>query len=505
MPGQDPLLPENAQGIKTPRLFTPPLVELTPATSYGFEVVSYARDILEMPLDPWQEEAAIRAGELLPDGRPRFRTVLILVARQNGKTHLVKVLTAWWLFKAKAKVVLGLANTLSYAKRIWQDVVDIAHDNPALAVQLADKPVRKAIGEECLTTMYKTEYRIAAANRNAGRSLTVHRLIADELREHRNWDAWNAATNAMNAVADAQAVAITNQGDDQGVVLDALRASALEYIETGIGDPHLGLLEWSAPDGADPEDLAALAQANPNLGRPGHGVQVRPLLGTAARVKAAGGIELAGYRTEVMCQRVRLLDPAIEPDCWHACGTDAPLDLAQHRGRVCLCLDISLAGDHATLVAAAVVDKLVHVEVVNAWSGFGCTRLVRQQLPELVAKVRPRQLGWLPSGPAAALTADLTDSRARNWPPRGTELVEIRGEVTAVCMGLADLVRVKGLRHPDDPMLNSHVASAQKLTRGDAYTFRRMGVDAIDGAYSLAGAVHLARMLPPPRPPARAL
>lgn len=496
------MLPENVRGIKTPRLFTPPLVELTPATSYGFAVITYARDILETPLDPWEEEAVIRAGELLPDGRPRFRIVLILVARQNGKTTLARVLTLWWLFKAKAAVVLGLANTLTYAKLQWQKVVDIAQTNQTLALQLADKPVRKAISEECLTTAAGCEYRIAAANRNAGRSLTVHRLVADELREHRNWEAWNAATYAMNAVPDAQAVCITNQGDDTGVVLDSLRAQALEYIETGQGNPRLGLIEWSSPDGADPCDLAALALANPNLG-----IRIDPdaLLGAAIGAKAAGGKELAGFRTEVMCMRVRLLDPAIDPDCWEACATKEPLDLAQHRGRVALCLDISMAGDHATLVAAAVVDKLVHVEVVGAWSGYGCTRLVRQQLPERVAKVRPRQLGWLPSGPAAALTADLTESRVRGWPPRGTELVEIRGEVTAVCMGLADLVRVKGASQPDDPMLNSHVASAQKLPRGDAYAFRRMGVDAIDGAYALAGAVHLARMLPPPRPPARAI
>lgn len=484
-------------GVQTPRLFTPPLVDLTPATSYGFDVINFARDILELPLDPWQREAAMRLGELLPDGRPRFRTVLILVARQNGKTLLAQVLILYWLFKAKTKTVLGLANTLAYAKRIWSDVVAIAQDNQILNVQLADKPVRLAIGEECLTTLYKTEYRIAAANRNAGRSLTVHRLIVDELREHRTREAWDAATNAGNAVRDFQAVCISNQGDDTGVVLDALRATALQYIETGEGDSRLGLFEWSAPDGADPCDLSALAQANPNLT---HRIDPDALMGAAMRAKAAGGKELAGFRTEVLCQRVRLLDPAIDPDCWERCGTDLPLDLALHRDRVVLCLDVSLNGDHATLIAAAVIDGLVHVEVAAAWSGFGCTQLVRRELPELVERIGARQLGWLPNGPTASLTADLTASRSRGWPPRGTELVEVRGEVTAVCMGLAEQVTTIALRHPDDPVLNAHVAAAQKLYRGgDSYTFRRQS-DPIDGTYALAGAVHLARTLPPPRP-----
>lgn len=499
MAGTEVFLSPEVRGVCQPRLYTPPLVELSPQTSYGFEVISFAKHILEMPLDPWEEQAVIRAGELLPDGRPRFRTLLILVARQNGKTTLAKVLTLWWLFKAKAQVVLGLANTLAYAKRSWSDVVSIAQRIPVLQMQLASKPVRLAIGEECLTTAHGCEYRIAAANRNAGRSLTVHRLIVDELREHKNREAWDAATNAMNAVRDAQTICITNQGDDTGIVLDALRASALEYIETGIGDPRLGLLEWSAPDGADPCDIDALAQANPNLG---YRIDPDALMGAAMRAKAAGGKELAGFRTEVMCQRVRLLDPAIEPDSWEGCATDKPLDLASHRDMVVCCLDLSLDGSHATLVAAAMVNGLVHVEAVRTWNGFGCTQMVRQELPELIAKVRPRQLGWFPAGPAAALTADLSASRARAWPPRGTELVEVRSEVTAVCMGLSELVRTVGLVHPDDPLLNAHVAAAQKLYRGDAFAFRRQGVDPIDGAYALAGAVHLARMLPPPRPPA---
>lgn len=493
---------KEVRGYRNPRLFTPPLVELTPETSYGYDVIAFARDILETPLRDWQQEAVIRAGELLPDGRPRFRTVLILVARQNGKTLLARVLILYWLFHKQKETILGLANTLAYAKRVWYEVVDEAQNNDALAVRLPDKPVRLAIGEETLKGPNGCQYRIAAANRNAGRSLTVHRLVVDEIREHRSRDAWSASTNAMNAVSDAQTIAISNQGDDQGVLLDELREAALAYIEFGEGDYRLGLLEWSAPDGCDLTDLDGLAQANPSLN---DGLDLDAVMGAALRAKAAGGKAAADFRTEVLCQRVKLIDPAIDPDRWLACRAAQPVDLAEHRGRVCLALDVSMDGSHASLVAAAVIDGMVHVEVVQSWNGYGCSRMVRKELPELVAKIHPKQLGWLPSGPAAALTADLAESRARNWPPRSVELVEIVGEIVSVAMGLCDLVRVEGLRHPDDPMLNAHVGSAQKLPRGDAYAFRRIGADAIDGAYALAAATHLARMLPPPRPPARAL
>jgi len=478
-----------------PRLWTPPLRELTPDTSYGFDVVDFARDVLLMPLDAWQEWLVIHLGELLEDGRPRFRTVLVLVARQQGKSHLARVLTLYWMFVDQVPLVLGLNATLSYAKEQWAMVCETATGNEWLAEELPRNAIRYTIGEECLRTSTGSRYKIAASNRKAGRSLTIDRVLADELREMHTWDAWNAAENAMNARRYAQLVAITNQGDDTAVVLDALRGPALEHIETGAGDQRLGLFEWSSPMGSDPCDLEALAMACPDLG---NRTDPDALLGKGLRAKLAGGAELASFRTEVMCMRVDLLDPAIDPDRWKACATAAPLDLATVRDRVALCLDVSLDGSHAALLAAAEVDGLVHVDVVKAWSGYGCTKAVRAELPALVTKVKPRVIGWFPNGPAAVLTADMAKKRSPRWPPRRVKVEELKEEMTAVCMALPALVEGNEIRHADDPMLNAHNGSAQKLMRSNGtWVYQRAGTGPIDGTYALAGAVHLARTLPP--------
>lgn len=481
-------------GSTTPRLWTPPLVELTPETSYGYDVIAFADEVLGQPLDPWQEWLAIHLGELLPDGRPRFRIVLVLIARQQGKSHLGRVLTLYWQFVERVPLILGTSTTLAYAKEQWTMCCDLAQGNEWLRADLGPKPVRAAIGEEELRTAHKARYKIAAANRRAGRSLTVHRLILDELREHSTWDTWNAGVNATNAVPGAQVVAFSNMGDDTSIVLDALRGAALEYVETGIGDRRLGIFEWSAPPGADPTDLGALAMACPDLGRR---TDPDALLGAAMRAKRAGGLELSGFRTEILCQRVHQLDAAIDPDLWLAAGTDEPIDLAQHRQAVALCLDVSMAGDHATLMAAAVVDGRVHLDVVRAWDGFGCTRQVRAELPGIVRDVKPRALGWFPAGPAAVLAADLADRRAAGWPPRRVTVEEIRGDIGAVCMSLAEQVATGALAHPRDPMLDKHISAATKLKRGDQWVFGRQGAGPVDGAYAAAGAVHLARTLPP--------
>lgn len=455
--------------------------------------------MLTAPLDPWQRWAAIHLGELLPDGRPRFRVVLILAARQNGKTLIGTTLLAYWLAIETVPLVLGTSTDRKYAKRTWSAICEQFRTNPHLSRLLPPNAIRLTLGEETLRTLDGAEYIFAANNGNAARSTTLHRWLCDELREHTDWACWASATNAMNAVPDAQVVVLTNQCDESGVVLDSLRGAALGHLETGNGDPRLGLFEWSSPDGSAPDDPAALAQANPNLGRR---VDVDALLGAAARAKAAGGQELTEYRTEVQCMRVHQMDPAIDPAAWRECATTDPVNLAEHRQRVALAFDVSLDGMHATAVVAAKLDARVHVEVVGAWSGTGCTRALRTELPALVERIRPRRVAWYPGGPAAVVAADIAERKGqRGWTPRGTTVEAITTEGAATAMGLADLVLAGELIHPDDDLLAAQVASAGKLWTGDRWTFTRRGRHPVDGVYALAAACHTARTLPPPLAP----
>lgn len=492
-------------GSTTPRLWTPPLRELvpatldgegnviTPATTDGFDQIEFARDMLGRPLDPWQEWLAIHAGELLPDGRPRFRIVLVLVARQNGKTELLVVLSLFWQFADAWPLILGTSTKLDYAKESWLKAVKLAERSPELDGSRPARWKRETNGEQESWTVEESRHKIATSNEEGGRSLTIDRLVLDELRQHHDYSAWDAAEPAASPM-HAQIWALSNAGDDRSVVLNDLRESALEFIETGKGDPRLGLFEWSAEEDADPQDIRALAQANPNLGR-----RKDPdvLLANAARAKAKGGQALTGFRTEQMCIRVKHVDPAIDPGAWKRCLDIG--DLAAVRSRVALCLDLAPDGLHATLAAAAVLeDGRTRVEVVAAWDGAGCTDKLRGDLPGLLARVRPQVLGWLPGGPAAALAADLADRKRPGWPPKGVTVAEIKGEAAAVCMGFAEQVTTGKVAQSDDPLLNGHIGGAEKLKRGDVWVFSRKGGGHCDAAYAAAGAVHLARTLPPP-------
>lgn len=484
-------------GRREPRIWTPPLRDLhDPDASWGHDFIDFCAEI-GWPLDLWQQWLAVHLGELFPDGSPRFRKAIILVARQNGKTVFTRLLILYWMWIERVPEILGTSTDRAAAKRSWIKVVRMAEESDILSEALPARHTALQIGEEDFWNDLGSHYRFAAPTRRAGRGDTLHRALLDELREHRNRDTWDAVIPAMGAVADALVVCISNEGDLESVVLHEEYDAALSYLETGEGDPRTFLAAWSSPSGADPTDLEALAYANPNLG---DRISADALLGEAITAKRAGGETLLRFRIERMCQRVDMLDPAIDPDAWRDCGTDSPLDLAQHRRQVALAFDVSLDGQHATLAAAAVLDGLVHVEVVAKWQGWGATKALRAELPALVAKIKPRVLVWLPGGPAAAVAAALAEKRGQ-WPPRRVEVAEVRGEVPAICMGLAEVVASGELRHPRDEMLNAHVAQTQRLIRGDQWVFARRDSGPIDGTYAAAAAVDAARTLPAPPPP----
>lgn len=486
-------------GSITPRLWTRPLRPLTPETSYGFRVIWFAAYILGEPLDPWQQWAVIHLGELLEDGRPRFRQLLLIVARQQGKTHLCKVLALYWLFVERQRMVFGTSTDLEQAKEAWEFAVDLALETPALAARVPNgaRGVRRGNGQLTLSTTDRCRYRIGAANRKGGRGKSIDRAIGDELREQHTWDAYNAAAYAMNARPYAQTVYISNQGDAKSVVLASLRSSAIDGV-----DPRLGILEWSAPEGSHPNDPRAWAAAMPQLGRR---QPADVVAGMAARVAKPGAdpAEVAGFMTEALCMAVPRLDPAIDPFGWSECCD--PGDLADARDRLAACIDLNPAGDHATLAVAAVLaDQRARVETVKEWTGPGAAAALERELPGWVEKLRPRVLGWFPNGPAAAVAAKVADRRkqgVRNWPPPGVTIAAIKAETPAVCMGLAKEVSARTMVHSGQEMLDAQVRDAEKLWHGsNVWVFTRKGGN-VDAAYAGAGAVHLARTLPAPPPP----
>ena len=277
-------------GHEVPRVYTPPLRELTPETSLGFEVVEFAETDLHLALLPWQKWLFVHALETVdqPDGswRFRFRTVLVLVARQNGKSLMGMVLALYFLYCLDAALVLGTAQDLDQATEVWEGAVELAQDNELLLAAI--EQVYRGNGNKTLRLTNRRRYKVAAATRKGTRGKTSNLVLMDEIREHQNFNAWSAASKTIKAVANGLVWCMTNAGDALSVVLRHLRIQA----HRAIGDPDgivaalgesqveptaeereameaalssIAIFEWSAEPGCSIWDRSAWAQANPSM------------------------------------------------------------------------------------------------------------------------------------------------------------------------------------------------------------------------------------------------
>jgi hypothetical protein len=344
------------KGVEMPRLFTPPLAPLTPENSDGFACIAFAERILKLVLLPWQKWLLIHALELLPDKTYRFRIVVCLVARQNGKTMVMKVLALWHIFARRSKLVIGTAQELSLSERSYQEALEMVEDIPELADEIA--PVGSGQRSNQRGQKYFRlkrefgggEYVVKAANRKA-RGTSADLVLLDELREHTNWEAWAAVSKTIRARASAQVWALSNAGDMTSVVLRHLRAMGhralgwpdgeldteslelpdMEEFEAEFDDYNLedfeelsefedsssiGLFEFSASPTTHPRDPMGWIQANPSLNWTEY---VRDAITTRVLLSDLQTEPPGVFDTECLCRWVKILGHGpFEPGVWKA-------------------------------------------------------------------------------------------------------------------------------------------------------------------------------------------
>lgn len=298
-------------GVTEPRVFTPPMRKLTEETSLGFACIEYARTVLGKTLYPWQEWALIHSleivGELGGDWSFRFRTVLFLISRQNGKTVLSEVIASFFLNVLQVDSVFGTSLSLDKAEEVWEAVINDQESIPELSSSI-DR-ISRTNGNKRLILTGLRQYKVGAPTRRAGRGDSNDLVMLDEVREHRDWETWSAAAASINAKPNGLIVCFSNAGDPDSVVLRQLRAQAIgknDDFGGNVDGSTLGLFEWSAPDGAATDDIEALAQANPAMG---YG-----LLTERALMANRQTFPENKFRSECMCQQVETILPAPFPD-----------------------------------------------------------------------------------------------------------------------------------------------------------------------------------------------
>ena len=413
---------------------------------------------MKRPLFRWQRWLVIHALELLPDGRPRFRQVVVLVARQNGKTELLAILALFWMWIQRVPMVVGTSTKLEYSIEAWETAVELAKSTPELKADIEAKgSLRRTNGQTLMRTPWRSRYRVATANEQGGRSLTIHRLIEDELREHHDYSAHTAAMNAMNAVRTAQAWAITNEGGDRSIVLHDFVDAGLKFIATGDGDYRLGFFGYTSLSGCDLLDLEETAQANPSMGEE-DGVSWENIEGEAIRAKMAGGELEAKYRTEVLCQRVRRL--TAEPvtlEAWRATEKDVQPD-----GDPVFFVSAGEDLASAAIVGAAVHEGVPHLKLFEGHAGVSWLTAKIRELHEQYPGAR---FGAFQAGPV------------RSWVPVLAEHgIDLRllsaSDASAACAHLQKLANDLAFTHaPSSALVESLKGAERRKLDGGAWVW----------------------------------
>jgi hypothetical protein len=449
-------------------------------------------------LFPWQKWFLIHALELLPDGSFRFRTVVLLVARQNGKSTLAQVLALFFMYVRAARLVIGTAQNLDIAEEVWAGAVEIAEECPELASEI--KRVNQTNGKKSLDLVRGERYKVQTASRRGGRGLSGDLILLDELREHQSWDAWGAITKTTMARALALILALSNAGDASSLVLRYLRKMAhaalgdpdginadglglLEVVEAvpedlvedapDAEDDSLGIFEWSAPPGCSLDDRAGWAAANPSLG---YAITERAI--ASARKTDPEWV----FRTEVLCQwNDGTTEGPFPTGSWEA-GID-PASGIPAAAPVTYCLDTEHDRTRSYIAAAGRrADGDVHVEIVAARYGVEWAldwfaeraapetplRVVVQArgapvsalLPELQALEHVEVVEW--AGPAlGAGCGKLYDGvKAHLWVPDPVE-------------GETEADRPVRVWHLPQPVLDLAAATAVTKPLGDAWCWNR--------------------------------
>ena len=467
-------------GSEVPRIYTPPLRELTPETSKGFECIQFAEDVLGVTLLPWQKWLLIHALEVLDDGSYRFRTVILLVARQNGKSTLMQVLSLWRMYVDAAKLIIGTAQNLDIAEEQWQGAVELAEGVPELAEEISK--VNKTNGKKALELESGERYKVAAANRKGGRGLSGDLVLMDELREHTNWDSWSAVSKTTLARFYAQVWAASNAGDAASIVLRFLRKLAHTALgnpdgldDVGlIADPEgddaedgdsLGIFEWSARPGVSIWDRDGWAEANPSLGY----TLTEKAIASAARTDPEGI-----FRTECLCQWLdTTADGPFPEGSWEA-AKDPGSSIA---GKYVFCVDVSWDRSTAHIgVAGFREDGLLHVEVVASRSGTAWVKPwfeERAKLDDLFG-VTVQQNG----APASSLVSELETIDGLNVIPwAGSDLGRGTGMFYDRVRGLDESSDTPGdkplIRHRGQPVLDVAASVAVTKPAGDAWLWDR--------------------------------
>ena len=433
-------------GALEPRLHTPWLK----GESRGHEIAELAERIGQ-PLLPWQRLLLDDMSVVDENNMFIKKSSLVLLARQSGKSHMMRMRMLAGLFCFGEENILMMSSQRKMAIRSLEIMVMIVERNDFLLKQVKggkiDTAWRRTTGNEGLHLENGNRIEVIAANSDSARGLTADVLWIDELREVGE-AAMDASKSTTLTRPNSQRFYTSNAGSAESEVLIHMRERSMMKPPRS-----LGFYEYSAPENCDIWDRSAWAMANPSLGILISEEAVEETIATSTVVAA---------RTETLCQFVNTgLTSPWTPGSWEDL---ADKDMQMNPGMtVMFAFDVDPhTRRSASLVAGALLpDGRIALQLLQTWES-----LIAVDELQIAVDIKKKADEWHPrlvlhdSYTTAAIAERLKNSGVAVEPVVGAQFY-------TACSTFKDAIDNKRVVHAgqevlDQQMLN--VASSSKDT-----------------------------------------
>lgn len=316
-----------------------------------------------LKLEPWQVFMIMAAFGWLrkKDGLRRFRKVLLLVPRKNGKSALAAGLGLYMLCadgEHGAEVYSG-ATSEKQAWEVFRPAKLMAQKSPAMVSHFGIEVNAKNIN------ILANGSRFEPIIGNPGDGASPSCAIVDEYHEHPTDALYSTMETGMGAREQPMMLVITTAGDNIAGPCYAMQQEAQAVLEGTRRDDELFALVYGIDDGDDWTDPDVLRKANPNFG-----VSVFDDFLLARQVEAMSSPRKAGaFKTKHLNVWVQARDAYFNVLRYQEKG-DPTLTLDQFEGQECI-IGIDLAEKR----------DLTAVELLFRHRG-GFARFGRYYLPE---------------------------------------------------------------------------------------------------------------------------
>lgn len=231
-------------------------------------------------LEAWQAFIVGSAfGWLRADGKRRFRSVYVEVAKKNGKTLLAAVVALLLAFfdDEPGAEVYSVATKEDQAKLSWNDGAQFVARNASLG-----RRIRK-VGNRLVDESSASFWMPLGRDSDTGdQGINPHGAIIDELHVLASRDGIDNVETATASRSQPMVVKITTAGVKRESAWAEERADAVAVVEGRATDDSMLVLVYTLDEGDDPFDEAVWPKANPNLGV---SVQVDTLRDQAAKAQ----------------------------------------------------------------------------------------------------------------------------------------------------------------------------------------------------------------------------